>query len=119
MAERRSCSIFRILWNGCGRIQPDKIVEISLFNYFFFTRKVESDWGLEDQFVVNQVQVALGVDSVESTEALFHEVNTPDEIANRFSSISYNKGGSVIRMFEHTFGRDNFIKAHHHYLETK
>ncbi|XP_031623813.1 membrane alanyl aminopeptidase-like [Contarinia nasturtii] len=88
------------------------------FFEYFGTEMVEAKWGLEQQFIVNQIHVALVGDSLESTKALFHEVNTPDEIGDRFGLISYYKGGSVIRMFEHTFGHDKFTDALRHYLKT-
>lgn len=81
--------------------------------------QIEDSWGLEQQFVVEQLQAVFAVDSLESSHALSREVNSPDEIAERFGSISYNKGASIIRMFEHTLGRDTFIAALRKYLKTK
>ena len=60
-----------------------------------------------------------GDDSLEDTKALTHEANTPAEISDRFGSISYNKGASVIRMVEHTLGHNTFIAALRTYLKTK
>lgn len=81
--------------------------------------KVESTWGLEKQFTVDELQSVFGEDSLESTFALSHDVNTPAEIKDRFGGISYNKGGSVIRMFEHALGHDTFIAAIRNYLRNK
>lgn len=81
--------------------------------------KVESTWGLEKQFTVDELQSVFGEDSLESTLALSHDVNTPAEIKDRFGGISYNKGGSVIRMFEHALGHDTFIAAIRNYLRNK
>lgn len=50
---------------------------------------------------------------------LSHDVNTPKEIANRFDSISYDKGASIIRMLQHTVGMDTFNVAIRNYLKTK
>ncbi|XP_055325495.1 uncharacterized protein LOC129579438 [Sitodiplosis mosellana] len=83
----------------------------------FGTAMVETTWGLDQQFVVEQLQSVFGPDSLEDSQALTHEVNTPDEIDDRFGSISYNKGASVIRMVEHTIGHDTFISALRNYLK--
>lgn len=81
--------------------------------------KVETEWGLDQQFVVEQLQTVFEADSLEDSQALTHEVNTPDEIGDRFGSISYNKGASVIRMVEHTLSHNTFIAALRNYLKTK
>lgn len=81
--------------------------------------KVEDTWGLKQQFVIEQVHSVFGADSLEDSKALSHEVYTPDEIAERFGSISYNKGASVIRMFEHALGNTTFIAALRNYLKKK
>lgn len=80
---------------------------------------VETTWDLPKQFVVEQLQVVLGADSLESTRPMSHPVNTPDEISSVFDSISYNKGASVIRMIEHIIGSDNFKAAVKDYLRVK
>lgn len=89
------------------------------FFQYFGTALVESNWGLDQQFVVEQLQTVFGADSLEDTRPLSDEVFTPDEIADRFGSISYNKGASVIRMLEHAVGHNRFISALRNYLKTK
>lgn len=81
--------------------------------------QVEDKWGLGEQFIVEQLQTVFAADSLDDTQALTHEVNTYDEISDRFGSISYNKGASVIRMFEHVLGHEAFIKALRKYLKAK
>lgn len=81
---------------------------------------METEWGLEQQFVVDQVQNVFIEDSLEASLPLSYEnVNTPAEIQDRFGGISYSKGGSVIRMIQHALGHDIFQTALRKYLKTK
>lgn len=81
--------------------------------------KVEDTWNLGQQFVVEQLQTIFDADSLEDSHALTHEVESPDEVSDRFDSVSYNKGAAVIRMVEHTLGNKTFIAALKSYLKTK
>lgn len=49
--------------------------------------KVEDTWGLDQQFTVDQVQSVFGEDSLESSLPLSYDVNTPEEIQDRFGKI--------------------------------
>ncbi|XP_043289822.1 uncharacterized protein [Venturia canescens] len=80
------------------------------------TANVETEWGLQSQFVVEQLQTAFAVDSRASTHPMTHDVYSPTEISSIFDSISYNKGASVIRMIEKSFGSEVFYAALHDYL---
>ncbi|XP_031619288.1 membrane alanyl aminopeptidase-like [Contarinia nasturtii] len=84
---------------------------------YFTTAMIEKNWGLEHQFVVEELQSIFKEDSLENSHALTHDVITPDEIQDRFDGISYNKGASVLRMFEHTYGSETFIAALRNYLK--
>ncbi|GLV41002.1 uncharacterized protein CBL_04526 [Carabus blaptoides fortunei] len=57
------------------------------------------------------------VDSLDNTTPLNYHVETPTQISSHFGSISYNKGGSVIRMMEHFLGTDNFKTGLQKYLK--
>lgn len=63
------------------------------------------------QFVVEQVQGVMGMDSLENAHAMSFTVVSPAEISVAFDSISYNKGASVLRMIEHLMGSNNFQTA--------
>lgn len=86
---------------------------------YFATALVEPSWELPLQFVVDQLHLALSVDSLENTHPMSHTVNTPEEVKSVFDSISYNKGGSVIRMIEHAIGSEKFKSAIRDYLKAK
>lgn len=86
---------------------------------FFLTALVQPDWDLDLQFVTDQLQQALSTDSIETAHPLTKEVNTPEEIDEIFSTITYQKGASVIRMAEHLMGREKFIAGLRQYIRQK
>ncbi|KAJ8889375.1 hypothetical protein PR048_008874 [Dryococelus australis] len=86
------------------------------FFEFFTTDAVEPSWKLEQQFVPLQVQTALLTDSLESSHPLSSHVDTPSSVSSIFSTITYNKGASVIRMMEHFLTKDTFRKGLNRYL---
>ena len=68
---------------------------------------------MHDQFNIRRVQNAFRRDSLLSTAPM----TTP--LLNQPGEVNYDKGGSVIRMFEHTIGNDLFRAALHRYLVDK
>ena len=74
---------------------------------------------MDQQFVVDQLQAILSLDSLEDTFALTHEINSPEHMNDIYSLIPYNKAAAVIRMAEHRLGHDTFIAALRNYLKTK
>jgi len=69
--------------------------------------------------VVDQVHSALSVDSSKSTHPLSHDVNSPSEIRSMFSTISYDKGASILRMIEKSYGEKVFYEALSNYLNDR
>ncbi|RZB39723.1 Peptidase M1 domain containing protein [Asbolus verrucosus] len=59
---------------------------------YFATDRIETEWEMDKQFVVEQVHSALFTDSFSASEALSSPVTTPKEISSKFDLISYNKG---------------------------
>lgn len=88
------------------------------FQYFAMAL-VQKDWNLELQFVPDQTHAALSTDSLEFSKPLTREVNTPEEISGAFDTITYQKGGSIVRMAEHILGRNKFMIALRQYLKQK
>lgn len=78
-----------------------------------------NDTTLESQFVVEQVHTAFGADSSASSHALSHDVNTPKEIRSIFDTITYNKGGSILRMIEKSYGTEIFYNSLTSYLKAR
>ncbi|KAM8705010.1 hypothetical protein ACLKA7_009465 [Drosophila subpalustris] len=87
------------------------------FFTYFGTALVETEWELEKQFVVDQIQSVMAMDSTNATNPLSDEnTYTPAHLSRMFNSISYNKGATFIRMIEHTMGTENFQKSLQEYL---
>lgn len=74
---------------------------------------------MDQQFTVDKVHSVFVDDSLENSLPLSHDANTPTELRERFGIISYTKGASVIRMFNHTLGHDIFIAGLRNYLDEK
>ncbi|KAF2894154.1 hypothetical protein ILUMI_12018, partial [Ignelater luminosus] len=86
---------------------------------YFATHKVESHWELDKQFVVEQHQMVLNDDSLLASHPLTLEedkVLTLNNITNRFDSITYAKGASIIRMMKHFIGEEDFTVGIRRYL---
>uniref|UniRef100_A0A8D8DU51 Aminopeptidase n=2 Tax=Culex pipiens TaxID=7175 RepID=A0A8D8DU51_CULPI len=84
---------------------------------FFGTAFVEQNWGLEHQFVVEQLQGVFQMDSLESTHPMTSDVYTQSQVSNIFDSISYNKGAVTLRMVEHMMTTEKFREALRAYLK--
>ena len=69
-----------------------------------------------DRFVLDNVQSALGYDSLTSSHPISVPVNVPSEINEIFDTISYKKGGSVIRMMANFLKVETFNKGITNYL---
>ncbi|KAF4517639.1 hypothetical protein B566_EDAN002871 [Ephemera danica] len=86
---------------------------------------------MNDQFVVQQTQVALQLDCYgdvsgthsgkhrESHALIIPKVETTSEIDKVFNNITYNKGASVVRMLNAIMGEENFKRGIRSYLLNK
>jgi len=75
------------------------------------------DWQVWTQFVVDEQQQALKLDSLEHTHPIEVPVYHPDEIRTIFDAISYSKGASVIHMLQHYLGAESFRTGLQYYLK--
>lgn len=91
----------------------------ALYFQYFGAALVESSWDLPGQFIVDELQAVMVQDSLASTHPMTVDVQSHDDTSIVFDSISYNKGGSVIRMMEHMIGSDVFQRALQKYLRKK
>jgi len=80
---------------------------------------VFNDSTLESQFVVEKVHSAFDADSSLSSHALSHNVLTPKEIRSKFDTITYSKGGSILRMIEKSYGTEIFYNSLTSYLKKR
>ncbi len=79
--------------------------------------KLFPEWNMWTQFIVDEQQQALKLDSLEHTHPIEVTVNHPDEIRSIFDAISYSKGASVIHMLHEYLGPEVFRDGLRHYLE--
>ncbi|XP_022825014.1 membrane alanyl aminopeptidase-like [Spodoptera litura] len=88
----------------------------SYFEYFA-AHWADPKLELADQFIVDYVHSALNADaSPSATPMNWEEVADNPTITQHFSTTSYAKGASVLRMMEHFVGPRTFRNALRHYL---
>lgn len=75
------------------------------------------EWNMWTQFIVDEQQGALKLDSLENTHPIEAPIHHPDEIRTIFDAISYSKGSSVIHMLHQYLGADIFRDGLRHYLK--
>nr|XP_042907730.1 uncharacterized protein LOC107439767 isoform X3 [Parasteatoda tepidariorum] len=66
------------------------------------------EWDIMSQFVSEDLQPVMNLDSTMSSHPIVQSVKHPDEITAIFDSISYKKGASILRMMEFFIGEENF-----------
>jgi puromycin-sensitive aminopeptidase len=59
---------------------------------------------------------ALEIDSLETTRAIEYPVHSPDDASGMFDTLTYIKGGAVLRMLEQYLGADRFRDGIRRYL---
>ncbi len=79
--------------------------------------ELHPDWDFGIQYIENTVGTAFAADALKSTHPISVEVDSVGEISSIFDAISYQKGGSVLRMLEDYVGKDIFKKGLHVYLK--
>jgi aminopeptidase N len=78
------------------------------------------DWDLEEQFVVENLQQSMQLDSTDDTHPMTDPtVATKAQASGIFDNISYNKAACIIRMLSHYINIDNFGLTLKHYLNEK
>ncbi|XP_025832083.1 membrane alanyl aminopeptidase-like [Agrilus planipennis] len=85
---------------------------------YFGTAWVETEMELDKIFVVEQLQTALANDASASSPPLSSNCSSPSEIEDKFSTITYDKGASIIRMAKHFLGYDNWRSGLIDYIST-
>ena len=60
---------------------------------------------------------AMSIDSLHSTRAIEYEVVSPEDAEGMYDMLTYEKGGSVLRMLQLYLGEDVFRDAIRHYLK--
>ncbi|MDA1278809.1 MAG: M1 family metallopeptidase [Chloroflexi bacterium] len=73
------------------------------------------DWGRWNQFSLER-SMAFDVDSLANTRPIEIEVNSPVDAEGMFDLLTYEKGGSVLRMLEQYLGEAEFRDGISYYL---
>jgi puromycin-sensitive aminopeptidase len=73
-------------------------------------------WRTWDDFSVGRTG-ALEVDALSSTRPVEYEVHSPEDADGMFDVLTYQKGGSVVRMLEQYLSEDAFRRGVQQYLE--
>jgi len=68
-------------------------------------------WDIWSQFLNSETVEAMELDALKSSHPIDVKVNTPAEIREIFDEISYEKGGSILRMLENYLGEENFRRG--------
>lgn len=69
--------------------------------------------------ILDAVQFSMLYDAGVNTHPLSHNVTTPEEIEEMFSTISYEKGASIVRMMEGFLTRETLRKGLQAYLKSR
>lgn len=75
------------------------------------------EWKVWQSYVTDNLQSALGLDSLRSSHPIEVPVKRADEINQIFDAISYSKGSCVIRMVSKHLGEDVFMEGIRRYLK--
>ena len=73
-------------------------------------------WELWDQFLETSMNSAMMLDGLKTSHPIDVKVRKPSEIREIFDSISYDKGGCILRMLEYYVGERNFRDGLRYYL---
>lgn len=77
---------------------------------------VHSDWNIMDHFVLDQLHGVMSLDASLASHPIVKVVESPDQIAELFDSITYSKGASIVRMLEDFVGAEKFKQGVTNYL---
>jgi aminopeptidase 2 len=75
------------------------------------------EWKVWQGYVTDNLQSALGLDSLRSSHPIEVPVKRADEINQIFDAISYSKGSCVLRMISKYLGEDVFMEGIRRYLK--
>ncbi|CAH0605717.1 unnamed protein product [Chrysodeixis includens] len=88
------------------------------FYQYYLTHRVEPKLGYDTRFIVEQLHTSLLSDSSANAHPLTDEsVSSPSTVSAHFSTITYAKGASVLRMTQYLLGIETYEKGLRKYLE--
>ncbi|XP_071098276.1 aminopeptidase N-like [Haliotis cracherodii] len=86
------------------------------FFMYFGAEVIEPDWDMYNQFVLDEIMPVFEFDGTVTSHPVYVDVESPEEIEQIFDAISYNKGGSVLRMLKFFIGAGTFQRGLTRYL---
>ncbi|KAJ2952360.1 hypothetical protein O0L34_g4645 [Tuta absoluta] len=106
-----TCEWWDVLWLNEG---------FARFYQYFLTARVAPEMKYEKRFITEQLHVSMLQDSLDSAHPLTdRRVENPTAVSAHFSTITYAKGASVLRMTQHLLGEDTYLKALRAYLKDR
>ncbi|GIW67607.1 MAG: hypothetical protein KatS3mg096_475 [Candidatus Parcubacteria bacterium] len=75
------------------------------------------NWRILEKYVLDEVFSALNADGLIASHPIKVEVKDPNESVEIFDEISYEKGGSVLRMIENYLGEEKFREGLRLYIK--
>ncbi len=85
----------------------------------FMEQRLVAKWKPEWQTKVDDQgsrNYAMWIDRLATTRRIDQPIEAKSDIANAFDGITYQKGGAVLNMFEHSMGEEKFRQAVRFYL---
>ncbi|XP_067653450.1 uncharacterized protein [Haliotis asinina] len=89
------------------------------FFEYFGADHVEPDWDMYNQFVPEEMIPVFETDGIVTSHPVYVDVKKPEEVEQIFDDISYNKGGSVLRMLKFFIGDGTFQRGITRYLRSR
>ncbi len=99
-------------WNGIWLNEA-----FATFMELTTTDEFRPEWQVWNAFGAGKA-AALAIDGLQSTRPVEYAVGRPEEAEGMFDVLTYQKGGSVLRMLEQYLGPEVFRKGISHYLAT-
>ena len=75
------------------------------------------EWNIFEEYLAQITSAGKSLDSLRSSHPVEVVVRDPNEVDQIFDAISYNKGGSVLRMLERAVGEEAFRQGIQRFLE--
>jgi puromycin-sensitive aminopeptidase len=77
------------------------------------------EWNIFEEYLAQITSAGKSLDSLRSSHPVEVTVRDPNEVDQIFDAISYNKGGSVLRMLERAIGEKAFQLGIQQFLESR
>jgi aminopeptidase N len=99
-------------WNGIWLNEA-----FATFMSYLCVDDMEPSWKVFDVFQRIRSS-AFEIDALEATRPIEYPVHSPDDASGMFDTLTYTKGGAVLRMIEQWLGRERFRDGIRRYLRT-